>query len=98
MTYHAKVIAGGKVVIPADIRRELGIKDGDLLVVDRDAKGSVVLRTHDQMLADVGATFEALRNQAGAGAAGVVAELLAERREEARREAADDGSATDRPA
>ena len=25
MTYHAKVIAGGKVVIPADIRRELGI-------------------------------------------------------------------------
>ncbi len=41
MTYHAKVIAGGKVVIPADIRRELGIKDGDSLVIDRDAKGAV---------------------------------------------------------
>ena len=24
MTYHAKVISGGKVVIPVDIRRELG--------------------------------------------------------------------------
>ena len=35
MTYHAKVIAGGKIVIPADLRRELGIRDGDTLVVDR---------------------------------------------------------------
>ncbi len=46
MTYHAKVIAGGKVVIPADLRRELGIKDGDSVVIERDA-GGLTLRRDD---------------------------------------------------
>lgn len=36
MTYHAKVIAGGKIVIPADLRREFGINDGDTLVIQRE--------------------------------------------------------------
>jgi AbrB family transcriptional regulator, stage V sporulation protein T len=35
MTYHAKIIAGGKLVIPAVLRRELGIIDGDSVVVAR---------------------------------------------------------------
>ena len=38
MTYHAKVIAGGKIVIPAEPRRELGIKDGDVLACKIDGK------------------------------------------------------------
>lgn len=46
MTYHAKVIAGGKIVIPADLRRELGIKDGDLVVLERDEAG-ITLRRDD---------------------------------------------------
>lgn len=46
MTYHAKVIAGGKVVIPAALRRELGIKDGDSVVLERDADG-ITLRRDD---------------------------------------------------
>jgi len=46
MTYHAKVIAGGKIVIPADLRRELGIKDGDLVVLERE-EGGISLRRDD---------------------------------------------------
>ena len=48
MTYHVKVIAGGKVVIPAEFRRELGIKDGDTLVVDRSESGGVRFMTFEQ--------------------------------------------------
>lgn len=48
MTYHAKVIAGGKVVIPAEIRRELGIKDGDTLVVELADAGGVRFMTFEQ--------------------------------------------------
>ena len=46
MTYHAKVIAGGKIVIPADLRRELGLKDGDSVSLDSSADG-IVLRRND---------------------------------------------------
>lgn len=46
MTYHAKVIAGGKIVIPADLRRELGIKDGDSVVMERGPDG-INLRRED---------------------------------------------------
>ncbi|NJR79776.1 AbrB/MazE/SpoVT family DNA-binding domain-containing protein [Sphingomonas corticis] len=46
MTYHAKVIAGGKIVIPADLRRELGIKDGDSVVLERE-EGAITLRRDD---------------------------------------------------
>lgn len=44
MTYHAKVIAGGKIVIPADLRRELGIRDGDLVALERTAEGISLVR------------------------------------------------------
>ena len=86
MTYHAKVIAGGKVVIPADIRRELGIKDGDSLLVSRDDQGGVVLRTREQVVHDVRQSFRAMRGRADPHGS-VVAELIADRAEEARREA-----------
>ncbi|MBB4154932.1 AbrB family looped-hinge helix DNA binding protein [Sphingomonas jinjuensis] len=46
MTYHAKVIAGGKIVIPADLRREFGIKDGDSVVLE-GGKDGIRLRRED---------------------------------------------------
>lgn len=52
MTYHAKVIAGGKIVIPADLRREIGIRDGDTLVVASDGQGGLSLTTFDRAVRD----------------------------------------------
>ena len=46
MTYHAKVIAGGKIVIPAELRRQLGIKDGDSVLLEASDDG-VSLRRED---------------------------------------------------
>lgn len=60
MTYHAKVITGGKIVIPAELRRELGIKDGDSLVFVRGDDGSVSIKTHRQVIADGQRQFRAL--------------------------------------
>lgn len=85
MTYQAKVIAGGKIVIPAELRRELGIVDGDSLVVERDPGGGIVLKTYRQVVGEVQARMKEL---SAPGDAGIVDELLVERQEEARRERA----------
>ncbi|TCP34042.1 AbrB/MazE/SpoVT family DNA-binding domain-containing protein [Sphingomonas sp. BK235] len=50
MTYHAKVIAGGKIVIPADLRREFGIKDGDTVALESDGE-RIALRRDDSSAA-----------------------------------------------
>lgn len=86
MTQFAKVIAGGKVVIPSNIRRELGIEAGDSVVFDRDDAGHMVLKTRTQVVREVQGTFRRLRGPDTGGS--VVDELLAERREEACREEA----------
>ena len=86
MTYSAKVISGGKIVIPAELRRELGINDGDSLVIERDGSGGVVLKTHAQVVREVQAEFRAMSKPDDRG---IVDEFLAERRIEAAREAAE---------
>ena len=86
MTYQAKVIAGGKIVIPAELRREIGIKDGDSLVIERDEAGSLVLKTYGQVVREVQAAFKAM---VGDYQGSAVDELLAERRTEAEREEAE---------
>jgi AbrB family looped-hinge helix DNA binding protein len=78
MTYHAKVIAGGKIVIPAELRREFGIKDGDSLVIERDDKGGLVLKTYEQVVREVQAEFRAM-----GGDRYSVDDFLADRRREA---------------
>lgn len=86
MTYYAKVIAGGKIVIPAEIRRELGIADGDSLVVERDDAGSLVIKTYAQIVREVQDEFRRLRGP-DLETTSVVDELLADRRLDAAREA-----------
>ncbi|PCG13853.1 MULTISPECIES: AbrB/MazE/SpoVT family DNA-binding domain-containing protein [Sphingomonas] len=83
MTYHAKVIAGGKIVIPAALRRELGIRDGDSVVIEPDEGGSFKVVPYAQAVREIQAQFR------GRGVTGIVDELIADRREEARREDAD---------
>lgn len=58
MTYHAKLIKGGKIVIPADLRRELGFREGDTLVVQREGE-SVVLKSGGATLRDIRAKVKA---------------------------------------
>ncbi len=86
MTYSAKVIAGGKIVIPADLRRELGIKDGDKLVLERDAAGGIALKTRAQVVREVQEAFRAMREGKPSYS---VDEFLVERQEEAEREEAE---------
>ena len=74
MTYQAKLIAGGKIVIPAELRRELGLKDGDSLVFERDGD-SLVIKTYAQVVREVQAEFKVLVPKRG-----TVDEFLAERR------------------
>ena len=90
MTQQAKVIDGGKVVIPADVRSELDIKQGDSRFVERDMKGAIVLKTYAQVCREVPQRSRDMRRAGGAAGSSVVDELIADRREEARREAAED--------
>jgi AbrB family looped-hinge helix DNA binding protein len=82
MSHHAKLIKGGKVVIPADLRREFGFEDGDTLVFERSG-GGLVIKTYAQVVREVQAEFKAMLRD---GAGSLVDELIAERRAEARAE------------
>lgn len=77
MTFHAKVIDGGKIVIPALLRHELGMKTGDTLVIERDGD-KLVVKTRRQVLEEVQAAFRELIQQPF-----TVDDFLSERRAEA---------------
>lgn len=82
MAYHAKLIKGGKIVIPAELRREFGLQEGDTLVLERDGN-SLVIKTYAQVVREVQTEFKALL---GDHKGSMVDDLLAERRAEAARE------------
>lgn len=58
MSYHAKLIKGGKVVIPAELRREFGFNDGDSVVFERDGD-KLVLKSRESVLRDIRAKVKA---------------------------------------
>jgi AbrB family looped-hinge helix DNA binding protein len=82
MSYHAKLIKGGKIVIPAELRREFGMQDGDTLVFEREGD-QLVLKTYAQVVREVQAEFKAMK---GDYTGSMVDDLIAERRAEAARE------------
>ena len=81
MTYQAKMIDGGKIVIPAELRRELGLKTGDMVAIDRDNMGALVLKPFSQVVREVQARVKASITQPF-----TVDDFIAERRAEAERE------------
>lgn len=81
MTYEAKVIAGGKIVLPAKLRQSLGIADGDRVLIDEE-EGKAVITTRRQKLRVL---QEEMRKLVPEGVS-LVDELIAERRAEAARE------------
>ena len=78
-----KVGPQGRMVIPAPIRRALNILPGQFLLA-RAEDGKLLLEKRDQVLARLQDTF----TRASHGIS-LVDELIAERREQARREAED---------
>ena len=71
----------GRIVIPAHIREALDIRPGQELIA-RVEDGRLVLETRERIIARLQATFANVP-----GGVSLVDELIAERREEARREA-----------
>ena len=58
MSYHAKLIKGGKVVIPAELRRQFGFNEGDSVVFEKDGD-RLVLKSRASMLRDIRAKVRA---------------------------------------
>lgn len=81
MSYEAKVIDGGKIVLPAKLRRSLGIKVGDSVLIDEEG-GRAVITTRQQRLREIQAEFARLKRPG----VSMVDELIAERRAECERE------------
>lgn len=76
----------GRVVLPAEVRHRLGLKEGQVLVV-REDEGRVILETRESILGRLRAPFETIPRGVS-----LADELIAERRREAaaeRREEAD---------
>lgn len=82
MTYSAKLIKGGKIVIPAELRRELGFNEGDRLVFEREGN-SLVIKSDAQVMREVQEAFRPFRPTDGSS---VVDLLIQERRLETMRE------------
>lgn len=81
MAARVKINQQGRIVIPAECRAAAGIKPGDDLLVDVVGEGELRLRTREQALR----AAQQIVARYGSGR-DLVAELIAERREEARRE------------
>ncbi|WP_459871242.1 AbrB/MazE/SpoVT family DNA-binding domain-containing protein [Endothiovibrio diazotrophicus] len=81
-TEHAEVRVGpqGRVVIPAPLRRSLGIANGETLVARID-QGRIILERPEQILGRLQARFSTIPQEIN-----LADELIGERREEARRE------------
>ena len=76
-----RLVSGGRLQIPARVRRELGLKDGDAVIMET-VKGELRVRPYRDVLAEVTAS---LRRYIPAGVS-LSDELLADRRAEAERE------------
>lgn len=77
----ARMNGQGRVVIPAECRAAAGIKPGDDLLIEPVGEGELRVRTRQAALKraqEIVAKYSSGRD--------LVAELIAERREEARRE------------
>ena len=82
MTYHAKVVSG-QIVLPAELRRDAGIEDGDSLVIEVNPQGGLTMKTYAQVVREVQSEFRSMAKPADRN---LVDELLAERRADAVRE------------
>jgi AbrB family looped-hinge helix DNA binding protein len=78
--YHTTLGTGGRLVLPAELRQALGLRDGDHIVLQKNGN-TVVLASQDSTLKEVQEFFRELVPEG----VSLVDELLEERREEVRR-------------
>jgi AbrB family looped-hinge helix DNA binding protein len=81
MIIRAKVTQGGRIVIPADVRKRLGIEVGETVNLQEDGSTLIVSSSS----AALKRLQQSLKGKVPAGVS-VVDELIAERRKEAERE------------
>ena len=79
--FRVRVIAGGKIVLPAALRRKHGFEVGKTLVVD-DSSGGVTIRSLD----DAVTAAQAIMAKVAPPDRVLSDELIAQRREEAARD------------
>jgi AbrB family transcriptional regulator (stage V sporulation protein T) len=82
-----RIAAGGRVVIPADIRQGLGVKEGDELLITRDGDG-IRMTTVQQAVKEVQAFFGQFKKPGES----MVDDFLGSRREEAAKEKRESGT------
>lgn len=78
----ARINRQGRIVIPAACRAAAGLKPEEELIVEALGEGELRLRTKEQALKEA----QAIVARYSSGTRDLVAELIAERREEAARE------------
>jgi AbrB family looped-hinge helix DNA binding protein len=76
-----RLVSGGRLQIPARVRRALGLKDGDAVLIEA-VEGEVRVRPYRQAVAKA---QEIVRRHIPGGVS-LSEELIADRREEAERE------------
>lgn len=81
MTYQAKIIAGGKISLPAELRRALDLKDGDTISLEHDGV-SFTGMSYAARIGKIQALFAPYRTPGSLASD----ELIAERRAEAARD------------
>lgn len=79
-----KLVSGGRLQIPAEVRKLLGLSDGDIVTMEV-VDGKLHVRPYRDVIAEVQARFRA-HLPPGTSASDVIDELIAERRAEAERE------------
>lgn len=82
MQGRARINPQGRIVIPAECRAAAGLKPGDELLIEATGEGELRLRTKAQALKEA----QEIVARHSSGSRDLVAELIAERREEAARE------------
>ena len=81
MAASTRINSQGRIVIPAECRAAAGLKPGDELIIEAVGEGELRLLTREQALKEA----QRIVARYGSGR-DLVAELIAERREEAARE------------
>lgn len=80
MTYSIKMPANGRIVLPAELRKRLGLEGGGALMIIENDRGQLEIKSRDQMIREL---QEEYRRVVGPDGGTSVDEFIAERRREA---------------